>query len=370
MCEKSYTSTNAPINTTELTTIINPLKCINCQKLFKRIRDFDRHKNRKTPCLIRDIHPNDKNNPNRCIYCNKILASRDNLRRHLNDYCKIKNGGGDILVGKVKDDEIIKKMQQTIDELSAKVNILENTTTHNNVQNNNSQINNQQNIGTINNFVINHYMKPNVDHIFDNFQFILDNNKHNTPISLILPIWFNKEHPENHSIYLVNKKTKEILVYNDGWTPICIDNVISDINYMVISLSIDAVRELDNTEYWLDIFQKYISQPPMYAEILQKITFGSKLIDKPDLAKHNLIVNNKNRQKIINCTIYIFDSCTIINPGRYRKLRRKWKNNNNDIVDLTNQDYLVRILETEDELIEYKKEDTVYDLSKEELIPV
>lgn len=79
----------------------NKFKCHNCGKSFADDTHLQRHKNRKTPCLIRDISPELVNHPNRCIFCNKIFVQHQSLTRHLK-ICKIKNGGMDILVDKVK----------------------------------------------------------------------------------------------------------------------------------------------------------------------------------------------------------------------------------------------------------------------------
>jgi hypothetical protein len=86
-------------------------KCNDCGHVFKNQWDFDRHKNRKTPCLIREVAEIDRANPNRCIYCNKVYANINNLKKHLKT-CKIKNGGMDILDGNVRLDQEIRIMKE------------------------------------------------------------------------------------------------------------------------------------------------------------------------------------------------------------------------------------------------------------------
>ena len=90
---------------------INNKKCYSCGKIFRTPNDLNRHKNRKTPCLIREVLPEQVNNPNRCIFCNKILSNKSHLTRHLN-ICKIKNGGMEILADKVKYEQEIRILKE------------------------------------------------------------------------------------------------------------------------------------------------------------------------------------------------------------------------------------------------------------------
>ena len=66
-------------------------RCDNCGKAFRTPADLLRHKNRKIPCIIREISEDDKDNPLRCGYCNKIFSKVNNLNQHFGR-CKIKNG--------------------------------------------------------------------------------------------------------------------------------------------------------------------------------------------------------------------------------------------------------------------------------------
>ncbi len=65
-------------------------KCDSCEKVFRTPIELQRHKNRKTPCLIKEISEDQKLNPNRCIFCNKIFSKKSNLIKH-HKGCKIKN---------------------------------------------------------------------------------------------------------------------------------------------------------------------------------------------------------------------------------------------------------------------------------------
>ena len=63
--------------------------CLDCGKSFKDNAHLVSHKNRKTPCMVREVIPEDINNPNRCTNCNRILSKKEHLTRHLKT-CKIK----------------------------------------------------------------------------------------------------------------------------------------------------------------------------------------------------------------------------------------------------------------------------------------
>jgi hypothetical protein len=88
-------------------------KCYNCGKSFPDNPHLKRHKNRKTPCLIQDVKPENVRNPNKCHYCNKIFQCKQNLLRHFRT-CKIKNGGVEILYGKIIHEQ---QMQEELDDL-------------------------------------------------------------------------------------------------------------------------------------------------------------------------------------------------------------------------------------------------------------
>ncbi|QYB17539.1 hypothetical protein PV-S19_0175 [Pacmanvirus S19] len=64
-------------------------KCEKCGKVFKKPSDLERHKNKKTPCIVENLSPEELVNPNRCLHCNKIYSKKENLTRHIKS-CKIK----------------------------------------------------------------------------------------------------------------------------------------------------------------------------------------------------------------------------------------------------------------------------------------
>ncbi|QYB17482.1 E3 ubiquitin-protein ligase [Pacmanvirus S19] len=65
-------------------------KCEDCGSCFKDNAHLRAHKNRKTPCLIKEIPEEHINNPNLCKFCKRVLSKKDNLTRHLK-ICKLRN---------------------------------------------------------------------------------------------------------------------------------------------------------------------------------------------------------------------------------------------------------------------------------------
>jgi hypothetical protein len=195
--------------------------CFSCGKTFSKPFYYERHKNRKTPCLIQDIPEND-NAVLRCKFCNKTYKHNYTLNRHYKT-CKIKNGGMDILVKKVQREEeleqkvmlntLLKKvefMEQKIHDLTTTANSNNTNNTNNTINTNNTQINTNN---ITQNITINSYKDPNTEGI--TLSPVDIDNHERIAYALIDKIYFNPEKPENHSIYLVNKKDKTLMVYKN-----------------------------------------------------------------------------------------------------------------------------------------------------------
>lgn len=261
---------------------INNKKCYSCGKIFLSPSDLVRHKERKTPCLIRDIPDNQRMNPNRCIFCNKILVNKSTLTRH-HKLCKIKNGGMEILDEKVKYDQelrIIKEqfekdrkkmeeieknhkkteddniiMREHIINLTASFEQLK-TVLIGNVANIspgiiNNTTNNTTNVNqTINITINNHYLNPDIDHLINGENIndcvlakLFKQKMLMTPMESVKLIWFDPEILKNHSIYPANSKGDLLICGNGEWTR---DNIyeglgknIRDKTYAIIDIVFD-----------------------------------------------------------------------------------------------------------------------------------
>ena len=212
--------------------------------MFKTPTDLQRHRNRKTPCLIREVLPEQINNPLRCIFCNKIFTNNSHLTRHLK-ICKVKNGGMDILADKVYYEQRIKdleeqreldkieynKQRQQLQQLEAKFEKLEQQ-----VAKPAPVVNN---INNVNNGVIVHvhnYTAPSIEGLTITAAEVASVDKLSK--LLLQKIYFNPLHPQNHCIYLKNKKDKSLILHDGGaWRAVAGDNlpgVIDRLNDAVI----------------------------------------------------------------------------------------------------------------------------------------
>jgi hypothetical protein len=212
--------------------IINK-KCYECGKDFRTPSALVIHKNRKTPCLIREVPEKDLANPNRCIYCNKVMSKAANLKKHLKT-CKIKNGGMDILDDKVRHEQEIRIMKEErvadkkdadakfdqlkqqnvliLKQLEMQNDLLAKNTTNNTM----NIVNNTMNNNTINNvqIVLNDFQTPNLDGITITSEELIGVS--NLARYMMGKIYCNPDKPENHSVYFPNKKEARVLFYDRG----------------------------------------------------------------------------------------------------------------------------------------------------------
>lgn len=136
-----------------------------------------------------------------------------------------------------------KKMMQEMINLVKKQN-----TTQNIIQNTNTQNNAPHNFGNI---TINSYQNPSTDGLALSMADIDSHTK--IAYALIEKIYFNPEKPENHSIYLVNKKDKTLMVYKDEkWHALTTDKdrdmLTTELQNIIIQKGTPVVNRLYNDD--------------------------------------------------------------------------------------------------------------------------
>ena len=85
---------------------------------------------------------------------------------------------------------------------------------------------------TTNNITINNYLTPNYKFLLENdtFKKIFQRRLVQTAMEIVPLIWFNADHRENLSTYLVNKSTGETLAYDGAtWKVVPVDTVTKEL---------------------------------------------------------------------------------------------------------------------------------------------
>ena len=176
-----------------------------------------------------------------CEFCNKNFSSKSHLTRHIKLNCKAK---------KEKDKEELSADKKEIAELKGQINKLidkvGNKTYHthigNTTNNNKTETNNTLNLdNSVNNNVnLNVFGKENMEMVTDEIKKEMIKGPFKMMPKLLEMIYFNKDHPENHTMKLVNKNKDVMKIHDkDGWKLVdkkdTIDYVLEDKNYAIDS---------------------------------------------------------------------------------------------------------------------------------------
>jgi hypothetical protein len=193
-----------------------------------------------TFCLDDKIEEIDTNEKLICKYCNKTYATRKTLLRHMRQYCKKK---GEYEAKEKENNKNIIELKKIISEEMAVQNnkiskLLDNVNTTNNTMNNSGNHNNSHN--QVNNIQLNVFGKEDLSMITENVKQELIKGPFKMMPKLMEMIYFNKDHPENHTMKLVNKKEKIMKIHDkEGWKYVdkneTIDYILEDKNYAVDS---------------------------------------------------------------------------------------------------------------------------------------
>lgn len=251
--------------------------CSDCKKQFPNTRAYTRHKNRKNPCIVKDI-PEDRKNDPRCTFCGHIYKQKCALGAHLRK-CKYRPIE---LTKEEKQEQEIKQLKQQLDEATNKIKDLEKGCV---------QVANTINNNVINIKVkINNYMTPDMMSVKSVFLDLFEKHVVNTPVEAIPFIWFNPEYPENHAIYLQNKHG-ECKVY-DGieWKSKNEIDVIKEIRILSYDKFVDYIRRGATQPQFRERFDYKID----CVDNMARNKFDQELMSNEVKTIHDHLVNGRN----------------------------------------------------------------------------
>jgi hypothetical protein len=147
-----------------------------------------------------------------CQYCQKSFKRKDNLKRHLEKYCKekLKIDKDEFLMTQLYEQKkMFEENQKEKEKLYAYIDKLIEKTGDTNIN-----IENQTN----NQIILNNFGNEDISHISDKFMQKLLSIPYVGVQKLIEKVHFNQKKPENKNIALTNKKEKMIKIFkNNKW---------------------------------------------------------------------------------------------------------------------------------------------------------
>lgn len=231
--------------------------CNKCGKKFNLEHHLTRHNARKTPC----IKPNNGGTEFKCGKCEKSYSTKYNLTKH-QKICKAEKIKVNTVptnveeqirlmteeIKQLKEERARKDEEQNAEIAALKTLIMEKAVVSAPVINNTVNI-----VG--NNNRVNCYFAPNTKYLIDNQSardiLIAAINKYGVqlPFHLIQPIWFNINHPENHSIRHIKGNIYQ--VQDDfGVQAKDLNEVAKDVRNVVHDISSDLICSVsDNREH-------------------------------------------------------------------------------------------------------------------------
>ena len=216
-------------------------QCEKCGYITNHKGKYERHLKRKNHCISQDTvcitkienphkpsffpqkpsffphkpsqNPQNGHFENDCMYCGKIFKRRDNLKRHMESYCKILKSQMTLIESEKSTllDKNIELTTKTI-ELENKVKSL----TYDLINKPTNIITN--NVGNTNNIKINNYGCENLDYLTSEKINQLIEAPYTSIPKLIEEVHYHPKHPENHNMKITNKKDPYIkLLDGNTW---------------------------------------------------------------------------------------------------------------------------------------------------------
>lgn len=233
------------------------LMCTFCNKKFTREDNLKVHINQRCKTI---------KNEKKCSYCFKIFTCKSSLNRHLVRSCKIRKqtekNKEEIYEQLIKDVEHIKnkcdRLEAENKELKESIESNKTQTIkNNNVNSNNNTININNN-----NITILPFGKENLDYLTENVYKKLFNDGFCSVPKLIEFIHFNKNHPENHNIYIQNIKENYVMIMEDKrWVLADLEEILRtliDRKYLLHDKFDEISKKMDTTVFTK--FVRFLSQ--------------------------------------------------------------------------------------------------------------
>jgi hypothetical protein len=267
--------------------------CLNCNKTFRNKYNLNCHISAEICSRVK------KSIINRtCNECDKVFSSKQSYNYHAERGCKNKK-----IINNINNDEQTEQLKKELEEMrielaklknnnnpivphssnntnsATSTNSATNSTNSNNPTNSHNNTTNTTENKTIN-ITINPYNKPN-HFIDDNKIKKILNHGFLSVQELIKELHFNKEHPENHNVYISNKKNWMVTYYNGSEWVLDPDNeIIDDLydnNSMFLIEKFDSLNEQDQLDQpTLTKFKRFIEHhetPKTSSDVKKAIKF-------------------------------------------------------------------------------------------------
>ena len=190
-------------------------QCDNCKKVYIRRDHFESHLNRKTDCFNKTR--DNKKQKLECPHCHKEYSRSDSLNRHIKISCsslkhisKIENKNDELKHTISEQHDMIQNLSKMLEKAISKAG--NRTMNQNNFQQNTVNQNNIYN----HNIFIKEYGKEDLSYITkENMKKVLQHPSKSLEEFTKL-VHFHSDHPENINVMLFNKRTKQIMVFQDG----------------------------------------------------------------------------------------------------------------------------------------------------------
>lgn len=285
---------------------MNTNVCKKCSRDFKTKDGLKYHMNKKV-CKRKNTGANKK--PFECKYCRRGYGSQSGMYKHMRT-CSTKYDTGRQMLSekriKTLEDEN-QKLKKNEEAMQKKIDIMLKSIEE--LKGNYGIVNNQTiNVGSINhiNNTINliAYGKEDLTKLTEGEILEVLQSGYNSPIKLTEKIHFNPERPENHNIYISNKKGKYASVYNGiYWTSKnkkeVVENLYEDKKNYIEAYIMDYSTSIPQSR--IKALDRWIKTPEDHARIMKvKDDILMLLYDKREITKKT-IEKNKSINKRLQC---------------------------------------------------------------------